>query len=144
MKNILLTLLLLSPLAFAEDKYETVYSIDSYTCPLENLRIEGRRFIYVDKVVDYANCTFGTYNESKNIKNEFPQEYSSLTYCTTKLVIRELDNNKADAEARNGLFLISEKRTRTSKNTPIDFFIRVGEDKIDENTEPYECVSDGR
>ena len=136
----LLTLLLLSPLAFAADKYETVYSIDSYTCPLENLRIEGRRFIYVDKVVDYANCTFGTYNESKNIKNEFPQEYSSLTYCTTKLVIRELDNNKADAEARNGLFLISEKRTRTSKNTPIDFFIRVGEDKLDAESSLYKCV----
>ena len=56
------------------------------------------------------------------------------------VVIKELDNNKADAEARNGLFLISEKRTRTSKNTPIDFFIRVGEDKLDAESSLYKCV----
>jgi len=136
----LIALLLLSPLAFAADKYETVYRIDSYTCPLENLRIEVMKFTYLDKVVQYKNCNVGTFNESKNIKNKFPQEYSSLTYCTTKLVIRELDNNKADAEVRNGAFLISEKRTRASKNAPIAFFFRVGEDKLDAESSLYKCV----
>ena len=136
----LIALLLLSPLAFSADKYQTVWVMEGYSCPSDNLRIERKKFFYADKFVQYNGCSFQTFNQSKNIQKKFPQEVSDLTTCNTKVVVRELENNKVDVKTRNGLFLISIKQIKENKNTPIDYFIRVGEDKLDAESNVYQCI----
>ena len=84
---------------------------------------------------------------------EFESEGTVTTYLNCKWIgshnypTDEIVGTYVGNYLRSGKFFISERSTSgLEKRTTIETkrYFRVGEDEIDENTEPYECVWDGR
>ena len=108
----------------------------------------GRAFNFetADKSTRYFDCNLiGSHNLQSD---ETILNYVANFFCTSKSFNQMLPDNKTYLSFVNGNFLVSqknvsgrEKRTKIKTKT----YFRIGENKeIDENTEPYECLSDGR
>lgn len=145
MKKLLIIIFLLVPSLEARETFYECTNGYKLTEGTTNDGMSYYEFELEGTVTTYLNCNWiGSHNYPTD---EIVGNYVGNYLCGSVSSSKELADGKTELNLRSGNFFISEKGSwGIEKRTTIETkrYFRVGEDKIDENTEPYECVSDDR
>ena len=145
MKKLLLVAILLVPSLEARDMFYECTNGYKLSNGTTNAGMAYYEFESEGTVTTYLNCKWiGSHNYPTD---EIVGTYVGNYLCDSVSSSKELADGKTELNLRSGKFFIYQRSTSgLEKRTTIETkrYFRVGEDEIDENTEPYECVWDGR